>query len=100
MIRALAEPKKGEPPIDRPRDCDLITAADKLLVWAYGRPAPDRKASNSARSVFRFLLRSRNRIALVNAVSVIFAQYARLRAAVQIEAVAEDSSFGLNLSSP
>jgi hypothetical protein len=27
---------------DRPRDNDVITAADKLLGWAYGRPAQDR----------------------------------------------------------
>ncbi len=45
VMRALAADKprkKGDPPIDRPRDCDVTAAADKLLVWAFGRPVPDR----------------------------------------------------------
>ncbi len=40
--RAIAVDKKGQRLDDRPRDNDVITAADKLLGWAYGRPAQDR----------------------------------------------------------
>ncbi len=39
--RAIAVDKKGQRPIERPRDRDAIAAADKLLGWAYGRPAVD-----------------------------------------------------------